>query len=87
MGRCIARLSECTPAPGGILVFFPSFGLLEACRQRWAASGQATALEAKRHLRFERSGMGEVAHRAEVGAFLATATAGSGAEYASVGDE
>lgn len=37
LGRTV--LSFCPVVPGGLLVFFPSYGILNACKERWQGSG------------------------------------------------
>jgi len=59
LGRCVELLCDKVPAPGGVLVFFPSFGLLRECRERWAATGQSAAIERHKSLFSESAGMGE----------------------------
>ncbi|KAL5206580.1 hypothetical protein ABZP36_034789 [Zizania latifolia] len=49
----------CRIVPGGALVFFPSYKLLEKLQKRWSQTGQWARLEAQKHLFVEPRGSTE----------------------------
>ena len=43
LGHSVARMAEITP--GGILIFFPSYRILETCYEHWLNSGIAMKID------------------------------------------
>jgi chromosome transmission fidelity protein 1 len=58
LGRVVANV--CGGAPGGVVVFFPSFAYADAVHARWGATGALAALGARKRVFREPRGAGEV---------------------------